>query len=177
MQMLPPAIKSIRPARLEDAGAFWELTRIIESERPVQIIADFEQLPTIEEQKMQIDWFLRQPDKRLLLVVETETGKLAGYGMLMAGDYTVDSRTASLVIEISSEWCRKGIGTLLCKHLEEAAKERNLHRLELSTLANNTAALGLYEKCGFAREGLKREARWINHKYEDECMLAKLLGS
>jgi RimJ/RimL family protein N-acetyltransferase len=42
--------------------------------------------------------------------------------------------------------------------LDFAFRELNLHRVQLTVFAYNTAALALYEKLGFTREGIHREA-------------------
>ena len=46
-------------------------------------------------------------------------------------------------------------------------KNQGFHRLGLVTLENNNAAISLYEKIGFKKEGKEREAIFRNGKYYD----------
>ncbi len=56
------------------------------------------------------------------------------------------------------------------------ARERRLHRVELTVVADNHRAIRLYEKVGFQREGLKRE-NYLGEdgKYHDEIIMGILL--
>jgi RimJ/RimL family protein N-acetyltransferase len=50
----------------------------------------------------------------------------------------------------------------------------NLHRIELSADPHNTPALHIYEKCGFKREGLRREQHFENGSWHDEVVMGLL---
>jgi len=52
--------------------------------------------------------------------------------------------------------------------------DEGLTRVELEVFASNTAAISLYTKCGFEREGVKRRARYIDGKYDDIILMALL---
>jgi len=69
----------------------------------------------------------------------------------------------------------RGVGTeatrLMLKH---AFGDLNLHRVFLSVLAHNAAAIRVYEKCGFVREGIARESAYKRGKYEDMLQMATL---
>ena len=49
--------------------------------------------------------------------------------------------------------------------LDFAFKDLNLNRVYLHVFINNAAAIRVYEKAGFAREGILRQAAHINGKY------------
>lgn len=71
--------------------------------------------------------------------------------------------------------CGKGIGTAAAQlMLRHGFLDLNLQRIYLSVLASNTAALRVYEKAGFRREGVAREAAYKNGKYEDTVLMALL---
>lgn len=68
-------------------------------------------------------------------------------------------QTCSLGIGIGS-WAYRGQGygsEALALALDFAFYELNLHRVALTVFAYNHAAVGLYEKLGFVREGVYRE--------------------
>lgn len=62
----------------------------------------------------------------------------------------------------------KGYGTEAIRLLlEYGFGALNLNRIELKVFANNPRAIRCYEKCGFQREGVLRDARWWNGRWWD----------
>ena len=59
--------------------------------------------------------------------------------------------------------------------LESWAMENNCHRLELTVMSHNERAVALYTKCGFEREGVKRDSLFVNGKYVNEYYMSKLI--
>lgn len=68
-----------------------------------------------------------------------------------------------------------GIGSALLEAALEAAKISGLTRVELIVREHNTRAIALYERLGFVREGLKRNAVRIDGRYENAVCMALLL--
>ena len=50
----------------------------------------------------------------------------------------------------------------------------NLHRIELNVFNYNAQAMHVYEKLGFKREGVQREALFYDHKYHDSILMSIL---
>ncbi|MFJ9501637.1 GNAT family N-acetyltransferase [Brevibacillus centrosporus] len=50
----------------------------------------------------------------------------------------------------------------------------NLHRIELNVFAYNERAIQTYEKLGFQREGVQRQALYYNHAYHDSILMSIL---
>ena len=67
---------------------------------------------------------------------------------------------------------RQGIGTRLMERTMEAAKARGVERIQLEVYASNKPAVSLYEKRGFAHEGVKRRARKLDGVYDDILIMA-----
>jgi len=68
-----------------------------------------------------------------------------------------------------------GVGTEATRQmLGHAFGDLNLHRVFLSVLAHNTAAIRVYEKSGFVREGVARESAYKRGKYEDMIQMGIL---
>jgi diamine N-acetyltransferase len=69
----------------------------------------------------------------------------------------------------------RGVGTeATLQMLRHAFQDLNLHRVFLSVLAHNAAAIRVYEKAGFVREGVAREAAYKNGRYDDMVQMAVL---
>lgn len=85
------------------------------------------------------------------------------------------NRVAELAIMIGAPYRRRGYGkeamALLC---DFCFKEMNLHKLKVSVLAFNEAAVKCYEANGFVREGLLRQEVFRDGKYRDVVILGRL---
>jgi RimJ/RimL family protein N-acetyltransferase len=69
----------------------------------------------------------------------------------------------------------RGLGTdATHQMLRHAFLDLNLHRVFLSVLASNAAAIRVYEKAGFRHEGVAREAAYKRGRYEDLTAMAIL---
>ena len=99
--------------------------------------------------------------------IETLDGLLIGDCGLRAFNWK--SRSAELFITIGDKsFWGKGHGTDAVRILLRLAFDKlNLNRVYLTTLATNARALRCYEKCGFRRDGLWREASYIAGSYVD----------
>jgi RimJ/RimL family protein N-acetyltransferase len=60
---------------------------------------------------------------------------------------------------------------LLCQY---GFRFRNLHRIELETLATNTGMRKLAESCGFVLEGVQREQAWDGDGFSDIALYGLL---
>jgi RimJ/RimL family protein N-acetyltransferase len=69
-----------------------------------------------------------------------------------------------------------GLGTMMMKKAIEIAKARGFHRLGLTVVADNKRAIKVYEKVGFKKEGIARDAFYgDDHRYHDEVEMGLLL--
>jgi len=71
-------------------------------------------------------------------------------------------------------WRGQGLGARLLTATLEAAVALNLSRVELEVFASNARAIGLYERFGFRREGLKRRARILDGQVDDIVLMARV---
>jgi RimJ/RimL family protein N-acetyltransferase len=68
----------------------------------------------------------------------------------------------------------RGLGRRLVTAALDAARARGMERVELEVFASNTRAVALYESLGFVPEGLKRRARKLDGRYDDDVIMALL---
>ena len=73
------------------------------------------------------------------------------------------------------DYRRKGLGRQLVETALRLAQEAGIERVELEVYASNTAAVALYERFGFEREGVKKRARFLDGVYEDLLCMAHFL--
>lgn len=86
------------------------------------------------------------------------------------------NRTATLGIVIGErEFWGKGYGTEAVRTmLRYAFGELGLNRVELETYSFNPRAIRCYEKAGFRREGIRRQALYRNGKFHDVILMGIL---
>jgi RimJ/RimL family protein N-acetyltransferase len=70
---------------------------------------------------------------------------------------------------------RQGIGRRLAMAAITAARTAGIERIELEVFASNAGAIRLYDRLGFEHEGVKRQARKLDGRYDDIVLMA-LLG-
>lgn len=122
------------------------------------------------------DFFLRalqEEDRRFFLIIAPD-GRILGECMLNEIDR--DTRCANYRMGIFHPEDRgKGIGTWATKTIRDFAFEQlKLHRLELDVYSFNSRAERVYQKAGFRREGVRREAVLDAEQYADDILMAIL---
>jgi RimJ/RimL family protein N-acetyltransferase len=112
-------------------------------------------------------------DVAVFSVVELASGELAGEALLWAID--LHNRSAHLGISLRPAFRGRGLGadvvTALCEY---GFAVRGLHRLQVDTLAGNTAMVRAAERAGFMPEGRLHQAAWVNGAFADEVILGML---
>lgn len=113
-------------------------------------------------------------EESVVLVAEVES-ELIGYLFAVGEGIRRKQHSVYIAIGIRENERGKGRGTRLFQAMEEWAKEKGIHRIELTVLEYNRDAIFLYEKMGFEVEGIKRDSLWINGSYANELYMSKLL--
>jgi len=112
-------------------------------------------------------------DVAVFSVVELAAGELAGEALLWAID--LHNRTAHLGLSLRPAFRGRGLGTdavlALCEY---GFAVRGLHRLQVDTLAGNTAMIRAASRAGFVHEGTLRRAAWVNGDFADEVIFGML---
>ncbi|MBY0085954.1 GNAT family N-acetyltransferase [Brevibacillus sp. M2.1A] len=110
----------------------------------------------------------------LLLICLRENDQVIGD--VQIGDIDPNNRNAFIRISIDqSAYQGKGYGSeALLLMLDYGFGILNLHRIELNVFAFNERAIHTYEKLGFQREGVQRQALYYNHAYHDSILMSML---
>jgi putative acetyltransferase len=75
---------------------------------------------------------------------------------------------------VDQEFHSRGVGTQLMESILDLADNwLALIRLQLDVMEDNEPAIGLYEKCGFVKEGLRKYASIQEGKYANEYIMAR----
>ena len=82
------------------------------------------------------------------------------------------THVGALGMGVAASHRRRGVGEQLAKAALNRSRAAGLKRVELEVFASNRAAIKLYEKLGFEREGVKRSARYLDGAYDDLVLMA-----
>jgi len=125
-----------------------------------------------------VEWFeqylrRRGVDVRCAICVD---GADAPIGLVSLTGIDQVHRHAEFHVLIGPEDAKnKGVGTAATgAMLQHGFGDLNLHRIALTVLAGNHRALRVYEKIGFTREGVLRDAVFKNGSYQDLIAMALL---
>ncbi len=117
---------------------------------------------------------IKAADQVMLAIVDKETEQHIGNVKL--GPISWVHRKASLGILIGEkDFWGKGVGQEVTRLIVEYGFNRlNLHRINLGVYAEHQAAIHVYEKIGFKKEGLFRQALFHEGMYKDHLWMGLL---
>lgn len=109
------------------------------------------------------------------LVAEVEGKVVGNIGLHLYPDRPRRRHAATFGMAVHDDWQGMGIGSALLQAiLTLADKWLNLGRIELEVYTDNRAAILLYERFGFEREGRLRKYAFRDGEYVDAYMMARL---
>ena len=107
-------------------------------------------------------------------VIAVSDGKLIGWCDISALDRPVFAHIGTLGIGVLAPYRGHGVGKALMNAVLHKARLKGLTRIELTVREKNTSAIALYEKMGFEKEGIHKNAVRIDGKYENHIFMALL---
>lgn len=120
----------------------------------------------INEQE-KVEQYIKSKDAIVLIVVEKETDKPIGQTAFFRIDYISRAAIFYLAILDPAHWS-KGYGSEATQLMVDYAfKTLNLNRIQLHVCAENEPAIKIYERVGFIKEGVLRQAMFRNGNYVD----------
>jgi RimJ/RimL family protein N-acetyltransferase len=112
-------------------------------------------------------------DAACFSIVQLDGGELVGEALLWAID--THNRSAHIGISLRPALRGRGLGTetvrVLCHY---GFVVRGLHRLQIETLAGNTAMIRAATRAGFELEGTLRGSSWAGGAFSDEVIFGLL---
>lgn len=165
---------AIRQAIFDDAEQIIELLNYLDYETNFMLFEPGERTSQKDIQ-IKIKTLLKNQTGQVIFVAANAENQLIGLIMGFGGKINRQKHTLHIVIGVMQKFCSQGIGKQLMQLLEIWAIDNKVHRLQLTVMVHNKIAINFYKKCGFLREGIKRDSIMINDKYIDELYMSKLI--
>jgi RimJ/RimL family protein N-acetyltransferase len=160
----------LRPVESKDSLVYAQCTN-----NPEVRLTFFTIFPiNLVRQEEQIRELYKQKDFIPFTIVVKKTDKPIGITAFHRVDLASRAAVYSIVISDPGEW-GKGYGSEVTQLMVEYGfSVLNLNRIQLHVVAYNTRGLKAYEKAGFRKEGLLRQAMYQNDRYYDFYVMAIL---
>lgn len=141
----------VRLARLEDQDAVCRLWTML--------LEFYQKQASPEVMERSFHYAVQHPEKVLVFIILIE-GVVTGTASLHLGHYSTWSDGWYGHIEdvlVDPDFRGRGLAEALIRHAVEAAREKNLTRVEVNALTTNQPARKLYEKLGFSTDSVAYE--------------------
>jgi RimJ/RimL family protein N-acetyltransferase len=129
----------------------------------------FLEAPPIEETRQFVLGCIERRDLQLVALVE---GTVVGWCDIVRHTRPIHRHRGTLGMGIAAVHRGRGLGFRLIGEAISRALQSGIVRIELSVHADNPRAIALYEKVGFVREGVQRDAICIDGRYFDVLTMA-----
>ncbi|KAJ4482167.1 acyl-CoA N-acyltransferase [Lentinula aciculospora] len=159
-------LRAVRKTDLESMQKLWNDRRVQQMLSPSYVLPK-PQGPKAEEE------LLNKPDL-LFAIVETKDGnEFVGFTNLF--DLQTKNQDVRFGLALLPEFWGRGFATEIMRFVVDYAfLELALHRVTLNVFESNVAAIRVYEKIGFIREGVQRKANWMEGRWQDVIWMAIL---
>ncbi|MEP6567580.1 MAG: GNAT family protein, partial [Mesorhizobium sp.] len=98
--------------------------------------------------------------------------EVVGWCDITRHDRPIHAHRGTLGMGIVPAYRGRGLGRELINATVAQARKAGFVRIELFVHSDNARAIALYDKVGFVREGLQRDAVYIDGEYRDAIVMA-----
>lgn len=145
---------AIRPADPGDAAQLTRLAEAVSAEPEGWLISTGE-WRSVGEERRYLKALRRYPHAAVY-VAERDDGALVGRLSVARDAHPASGHVADLGLMVAKDARRQGVGWALLEAAVGWARGAGIRKLELHVFPWNEAAISLYERFGFEREGYRR---------------------
>nr|MDO8099159.1 GNAT family N-acetyltransferase [Candidatus Njordarchaeota archaeon] len=104
----------------------------------------------------------------LIPLVAEYGSRIVGYASIYRFSHPRRKGVGDQGIYLHQDFHNVGLGTAMMGKLLQLAKKEDMHKIELTVVADNKVAIHLYEKLGFKVEGMSKDSFYgSDQKYHD----------
>lgn len=106
------------------------------------------------------------------MFVALARGEVVGWCDIQRHPFPAHSHRGTLGMGVIPDYRGRGVGARLMDRTLKQAFQTGFVRIEFSVRADNLRAMRLYEKAGFVREGVLRDAVFVDGEFHDAIAMA-----
>jgi ribosomal protein S18 acetylase RimI-like enzyme len=154
------------PIASKDIESYWRAIDTIARERKYLTLLEAFPLPQTRE------FLLGLMERGDPVFVALANGEVVGWCDIRRHLFPAHLHRGTLDMGVVPDYRGRGIGARLMDQALKQAFATGFVRVELSVRADNTRAIRLYEKVGFVREGVLRDAVFVDGEFHDAIAMA-----
>ncbi|MCY7319629.1 MAG: GNAT family N-acetyltransferase [Ramlibacter sp.] len=162
----------VRRAAESDAPALIEFRRMLFAETANMLWEPDEFVQTADDESKRIARLNARSNSMVLLA--EEDARLVGVLTAVGGEVRRLRNSANLALGVAKSHWGHGVATQMLQHALEWSRASGLRRVELTVHTSNIRAVGVYLRCGFQVEGVRRSSLFVNGMYIDEYIMSVL---
>jgi RimJ/RimL family protein N-acetyltransferase len=159
----------VRPAHPADADGLAKLGHAVGSE-PEGWLVSTNGWRDASDERRYLRAIRRYPNAAVY--VAEEAGVIVGRLSIARDQHPASRHVADLGLMVAADHRRRGVGTALLEAAVEWARQAGVRKLELHVFPWNKAAIALYDRFGFVREGYRRGHYRRGEEYVDAILMA-----
>lgn len=164
----------IREISIKDVENFISLLSQIYDESEFTFYNPGEYSPTISSASHHLEKYITSPTKAIYVAESDE--QLVGYVFVNTKTYERTQHEAVVYLGVREYYQHQGIGQALINRIEAWALNHHIRRIEATVVTENINAIELFKGMGFQIEGELKDKLFINQKYYNEYVMAKILN-
>jgi RimJ/RimL family protein N-acetyltransferase len=157
---------TIVPMTLDHFEGFYRVLDVVARERSYLA---FLEAPPIERSRTFVQGNIEKGAPQFVAI---DKGMVVGWCDITPIDRPVYAHSGVLGMGLLPAYRGHGHGRALIEAALAAARQMGLTRIELGVYSHNTRAKALYDRTGFATEGIKRKAVRIDGVFRDVIVMA-----
>ncbi|EJE27959.1 GNAT family N-acetyltransferase [Staphylococcus epidermidis] len=164
----------IREISIKDVENFISLLSQIYDESEFTFYNPGEYSPTISSASQHLEKYITSPTKAIYVAESDE--QLVGYVFVNTETYERTQHEVVVYLGVREYYQHQGIGQALINRIEAWALNHHIRRIEATVVTENINAIELFKGMGFQIEGELKDKLFINQKYYNEYVMAKILN-
>jgi RimJ/RimL family protein N-acetyltransferase len=166
----------VRPAEPGDAEQLVRLAEAVSAEPEGWLISTDGEWRSVGEERRYLKAVRRYPHAAVYVAERDGDGTVIGRLSLARDTHPASSHVADLGLMVAADARRQGVGWALLEAAVEWSRGAGIRKLELHVFPWNEPAIALYERFGFAREGLRTAHYRRAEEYVDAVLMAFHVG-
>jgi putative acetyltransferase len=162
----------VRPAEPGDAEALVRLAEAVSSEPEGWLISTDGEWRSVGDERRYLKAVRRYPHAAVYVAEREEDGAIIGRLSLARDTHPASAHVADLGLMVAADARRQGVGRALLEAAVEWSRGAGVRKLELHVFPWNEAAIRLYERFGFDREGWRKAHYRRGEEFADAILMA-----